>query len=413
MRICFTVDILTRDGEPFKGSIAPKEALTKIFVKALGFKPEELHGITPGYKGNPTVLFRMKEPFNIDEKLQGKSRFEYEKRIEREDGSSTKVRIGCGIKGIRERDPANRVNMSSRFTYIKIEGAEYQLKEEDVIKWLSNYGTMMSEITEDQVKLEYSDSEEEEVCQEIVSHTGTYSVKMALTKQIPQFLPIGGKKIKIYYRGINKMCRKCYRAGHLWNDCKNRPREWLEYVDEFMLSHNMEDQLYGNWISLVANWRLRNQHLHEDNKARVINQRDYLRNQVEEIKTAMERQRELESVTPLETEDGGGEKSPPGVVAGAEIQKTGSGEDTSRSTEEEGPRDNNVGGRERGNEEQGNLDLLRKAVSEMSVEELQEIVNTKKRGRPKNKEKELKQRSKEELRRKASRGEDSRSQQPN
>ncbi len=60
MRICFTVDILTRDGEPFKGSIAPKEALTKIFVKALGFKPEELHGITPGYKVNPTVLFRMK-----------------------------------------------------------------------------------------------------------------------------------------------------------------------------------------------------------------------------------------------------------------------------------------------------------------------------------------------------------------
>ncbi len=168
--------------------------------------------------------------------------------------------------------------------------------------------------------------------------------------------------------------------------------------------------MYGNWIGLVANWRLRNQHLHEDNKARVINQRDYLRNQVEEIKTAMERLRELESVMPLETEDGGGEKSPPGVVAGTEIQKTGSAEDTSRSTEEEGTRNNNV---QRGNEDQGNLDLLRKAVSEMSVEELQEIVNTKKRGRPKNKEKELKQRSKEELRRKASRGEDSRSQQPN
>ncbi len=105
MRICFTVDILTRDGEPFKGSIAPKEALTKIFLKALGFKAEELHGITPGYKGNPTVLFRMKEPFNIDEKLQGKSKFEYEKKIEQEDGSATMVRIGCGIKGIREHFP--------------------------------------------------------------------------------------------------------------------------------------------------------------------------------------------------------------------------------------------------------------------------------------------------------------------
>ncbi len=62
-----------------------------------------------------------------------------------------------------------------------MEGAEYQLNEEDVTKWLSNYGTMMSEIVEDQAKLEDSDSEEAS-CQEFVPHTGTYSVKMALKK---------------------------------------------------------------------------------------------------------------------------------------------------------------------------------------------------------------------------------------
>jgi len=84
--------------------------------------------------------------------------------------------------------------------------------------------------------------------------------------------------------------KKCYKAGHLWSVCKNRPREWLEYVDEFMLNQNMEDQLYGNRTNLVSNWRLRYKHLHEGNKARVINQRDYLRLQVKEIKTAMERQ---------------------------------------------------------------------------------------------------------------------------
>jgi hypothetical protein len=409
MRICFTVDILTRDGEPFKGSIAPKEALSKIFIKALGFKPAELHGITPGYKGNPTVLFRMKEPFNIDEKLQGKSKFEYEKKIEREDGSSTTVKIGCGIKGIREQDPANRANMSSRFTYIKIEGAEYQLNEEDVTKWLSNYGTMMSEIVEDQAKLEYSDSEEEEeeACQELVSHTGTYSVKMALRKQIPQFLPIGGKKIKIYYRGINKMCRKCYKAGHLWSVCKNRPREWLEYVDEFMLNHNMEDQLYGNWTNLVSNWRLRYKHLHEDNRARVINQRDYLRGQVEEIKTAMERQKELESIAPLAVEDGNDEQTPMESTAplGAEDSKEEQtplemdrGVETRETSNGEG-----ASGPERAKDgERKKLDSLRKAVSEMSVSELEELVNSKKRGRPKNDEKELKQSSRKELSRRRS-----------
>jgi len=380
MRVCFTVDILTRNGEPFKGSIEPKEALTKIFVKAPGFKPEELHGITPGYKGNPTVLFRMKEPFNIDERLQGKSKFEYEKKVEREDGSTTTIKIGCGIKGIRERDPANQANMSSRFTYVKIEGAEYQLKEEDVMKWLSNYGTLMSEITEDQIKLEFSDSEEEEEFQEIVSHTGIYSVKMALRRQIPQFLPMGGKRIKIYYRGIKKMCRKCYKTGHLWNDCKNRQREWLEYVDEFLLNHTLEEQLYGNWIKLVSDWRVRNQDLHEANKAKVVSQREYLRGQVEEIKTAMERQKEQESA------------SSPMQRADKEDQQTNN---TSGGVI-------NIGKGQTKEGRETRIDALREEVSNMTVEELEEIVSSKKRGRPRKEEKNSKQLSRGELSRKKS-----------
>ena len=47
-------------------------------------------------------------------------------------------------------------------------------------------------------------------------------------------------------------------------------------------------------------------------------------------------------------------------------------------------------------------ELLRKAVSGMSIEELEEIVNVKKQGRPKNDDKELRQLSKQELNRKKS-----------
>jgi hypothetical protein len=52
------------------------EALKHIFVRALGFKPDEFHGATPGFRGNPTVLFKTKEIFNIDERLAGKSFFQ-------------------------------------------------------------------------------------------------------------------------------------------------------------------------------------------------------------------------------------------------------------------------------------------------------------------------------------------------
>ena len=48
------------------------------------------------------------------------------------------------------------------------------------------------------------------------------------------------------------------------------------------------------------------------------------------------------------------------------------------------------------------IDALRKEVSNMTVEELEEIVKSKKRGRPKKDEKELRQLSKKELDRKKS-----------
>ena len=230
---------------------------------------------------------------------------------------------------------------------------------------------------------------------EIVSHTGTYSVKMALGRQIPQFLPMGGKKIKIYYRGIRKMCRKCYRAGHLWNDCKNRQREWVEYVDEFMLNHTLEEQMYGNWIRLVLDWRIRNQDLHEGNKAKVVNQKEYLRGQVEEIKTAMERQKEQESAPASGSKD---DKEEHGSAN--EVESTATGACGAVPVSSPIPTENQVVGDEALSKEE----LLRKAVMSMTVEELEEIANTKKRGRPKNEDKELKQLSRQVLNRKKSVG---------
>ena len=57
-----------------------------------------------------------------------------------------------------------------------------------------------------------------------------------------------------------------------------------------------------------------------------------------------------------------------------------------------------------GDEAPSKEELLRKAVMSMTVEELEEIANTKKRGRPKNEDKELKQLSRQVLNRKKSVG---------
>ena len=43
-----------------------------------------------------------------------------------------------------------------------------------------------------------------------------YSIKIDLKSKPLQFLPISGKKIKIYYKRIKikKTCVKCFGAGH-------------------------------------------------------------------------------------------------------------------------------------------------------------------------------------------------------
>jgi hypothetical protein len=99
----FTVDILQLNGQDFKGSISRSDALRFIFIGALGFKPENLGGVVPGFRGNPTVLFKTKTTFNIDEIFAGKSKFSFVKRIKEKDGEKTNV-YDCSVRGIREEE---------------------------------------------------------------------------------------------------------------------------------------------------------------------------------------------------------------------------------------------------------------------------------------------------------------------
>jgi len=90
---------------------------------------------------------------------------------------------------------------------------------------VSEFGVIISEILEDKETLEVTDSEEENLSGDVDLHTGIYSVKMALDSPIPQMIPMGGKKIRIYHRGIQKQCQNCFEVGHRKADCKEERRE--------------------------------------------------------------------------------------------------------------------------------------------------------------------------------------------
>ncbi len=83
------------------------------------------------------------------------------------------------------------------YTWLKIEGAEYHLKEEQLRLWLSEYGLLVSDITEDKEEQRPKSSDDDKIYNHVDLNTGIYLAKMSFIKLIPQLIPMCGKKIKI------------------------------------------------------------------------------------------------------------------------------------------------------------------------------------------------------------------------
>jgi hypothetical protein len=96
---------------------------------------------------------------------------------------------------------------------------------------------------------------------------------MRLNQNIPQLLPMDGRRIKIYYRNINKLCTSCF-GHHSRRDCKENKVRWINYVSEFVESNpQINCELYGKWIMI----------LERENKQKQIDNNHYASKQTEEI----------------------------------------------------------------------------------------------------------------------------------
>ena len=73
------------------------DAFLSIFIGALGFDKEEFDGAILGYKGNPTVMFKTKNKFNIDERFANLATFNYKKKVKTETGMVETHLYECSI----------------------------------------------------------------------------------------------------------------------------------------------------------------------------------------------------------------------------------------------------------------------------------------------------------------------------
>ena len=102
--------------------------------------------------------------------------------------------------------------------------------------------------------------------------TGIYSVKMRLYNNIPQLLPIDGRRIKIYYRNIIKLCSSCF-GTHNRRECREDKVKWIDYVDRFVKQNpHIDPALYGRWTMI----------LEREAKQKQIDREHYLSKQTKE-----------------------------------------------------------------------------------------------------------------------------------
>ncbi len=253
------VEINTIDEEPFRGTVTITEAVKRIFVEALGFDKTALGSVNIGFSMGRIVTFKLKDQFDIDQ-LASIEEFNFKRQHQRRDGMITEQILGCKIRGIRKVrtiDQATYVQDTAR--WVKIEGCEYRISKEELRNWMDKLGNVITEITEDRVNLDSeSDSDEGEIGEGYTVGTGTYSVKMRLHTDLPQFVPICGKRIRLYYRGITKLCTNCF-GPHLRRNCESPRVQWVEYVSDFMTRHeHIPEDFYGKWTKIVKDWRLSN-----------------------------------------------------------------------------------------------------------------------------------------------------------
>ena len=241
------IEIQTKNGKKFTGSITPLEIKHNIYIDALKFPDHEnFDGARVGFKGKLVATIKLINPINIDT-LSDTEYFEFT-RTTFIRGKKTEEIIGCKIKGVRWQP-----NTVSAFenpkhdderTLVKIEGCEYQVPEEIILSWLSHYGEIKSELEEDLFK----DTKETGGN----NRTGNYSLMMILEHKIPQLLPMNGRRVKIYHRGIDKLCTKCF-GKHKKSECKSETKtEWLDYVRHFMNQNDfIPVEFFGRWNDLV------------------------------------------------------------------------------------------------------------------------------------------------------------------
>jgi len=213
MRDLIEIDVLTINDIPYTSQMTEKAVYNEIYKGVYKLPKENIHGIRCAWRGHPFITIKLGTKIDIDELPR---EFSYSRFYINDKGEQKDYKISCETRGIRPKGiiqpgPRNNPHEGQKkwVRWLKIDQGGYDMEKEMLVNWLSKYTcNLMSDIKEENIVVSDidEDSEAEAGAGTVQLGTSSLSVQVELVKHIPEFLPIDGKKVRIYYGGMSKQC---------------------------------------------------------------------------------------------------------------------------------------------------------------------------------------------------------------
>jgi hypothetical protein len=217
-----------KDMLKINGAIATNEEKAIIAKELLGLTRKEMISITEP-KGKNTILrFKLNVCINIQEKFVGKDLLQ----IPRKKGEEPIGVLFCKIVGVQNEQPQEPP------TTVTISHLDCENPKEVISKLMSSFGEVVSEPEE----ILFGENAPEIL---IGVGSGNYKVDVKINQRPPEILAFEGNQILLSFKGMKKMCFRCFGQGHAANVCKKDKASWSEYKNFLREKFSMSSEFTG------------------------------------------------------------------------------------------------------------------------------------------------------------------------
>jgi hypothetical protein len=227
------VEIFKRNDKHFDGRLS-RENLLSIWTEALHRNPSELAGFASVqiYGRALRINYRLTTPVVISSIVK-KVDFEWE----RSSSTSHEFDVFTGrVIGLSAHSAAIGDTVTVCVSKTALEFSDAQLA-----CWLEVYGKIEGRFVYHLDKLGFM--------------TDNIEVELKLAKHIPEYLPMYGRKIRIYYVGMKKQCNQCLELGHIRSECENEKKDWFTFIEELIKKSGISLELFGEWPAVIKRKR--------------------------------------------------------------------------------------------------------------------------------------------------------------